>query len=52
MGKQEVIPMNPDIRIQTILLIIKIRKDQEFAKKITVRDSSHYRESLRKIRDS
>ncbi len=52
MGKQEVIPMNPDIRIKTILLIEKIRKYQEFAKKITVRDSSHFKESLRKIRDS
>ncbi len=47
MGKQEVIPMSPNIRIQTILLIEKIRKNEEFAKKISVEDSSHYKETLR-----
>ncbi len=45
MGKQGVIPMSPDIRIQTILLIEKIRKNEDFAKKITVEDISHYKET-------
>ncbi len=35
--------MSPKERIRTILLIEKIRKNTEFAKKITVEDSSHYK---------
>ena len=35
--------MNPEIRIMTILLIEKIRKNMELAENIAVKDSSHYK---------
>ena len=40
--------MSPQERIRTILLLEKIHKNEEFAKKITVEDSSHYKEETAK----
>ncbi len=48
MYRQEVVPMGPKERIRMILLIEKIRKNTEFAKKITVEDSSHFKEETEK----
>lgn len=39
--------MSPKERIRTILLIEKIRKNLDFAKKITVEDSSFFKEAIR-----
>ena len=39
--------MSPRERIQTIRLIEKKKKNKDFAKKITVEDSSYYKEALR-----
>lgn len=44
MSKQEVVPMSPQERIKTILLLEKIRKYKEYAEKITISDSSHYKD--------
>ncbi len=35
--------MNPKIRIETILLIERIKSDPEYARRIELTDSSHYR---------
>ena len=35
--------MSPQERIRTILILEKIRKNKEFAEKIAVSDSSHYK---------
>lgn len=35
--------MQPEIRIKTIFLIKKIKKDREYAKKLSVIDISHYK---------
>ena len=46
MSKREVVPMSPKERIRTILLLEKIQKNREYAEKITVSDSSHYKDEV------